>query len=262
MIQREIGLKAGTGLQSADASRDDLVVKHLGLAHTIASRYAHRGEQVADLRQAGMIGLLKAADRFDRQRGDAFTAYAYAKILGEIRRYFRDKCWTIRVPRKMQELRSAVESVRNTISATLGRNARNAEVAARLCVSEKEVLRAGDLSSAYRPLSLDAPIDSGGKPLSLLEGLGYADPGIEKAEIRRDVAIACATLSEHERVVVRLRFFEALPQRTIGKLFGKSQMYVSRLEKTAIKKLRCGYYGCAAGTHKLGCAATRRAASA
>src|SRR5579863_5571674 len=100
IVQRDLGFAAVTGPQSVDASRDDLVVKHLGLAHTIASRYANRGEEVADLRQAGMIGLLKAADRFDRQRGVAFTAYAYAKIVGEIRRHFRDKCWTIRVPRK------------------------------------------------------------------------------------------------------------------------------------------------------------------
>lgn len=233
--------------QPVAETRHELVVKHLGFAQSIASRYANRGEQAADVRQAGMIGLLKAADRFDRQRGVAFTTYAYVRIVGEIRRHFRDKCSTIRVPRKTRKLSLAIESLRGTASATLDRQLSNAEIASRLCVTEAAVLRAGDLSNAYRPLSLDAAIDVGGKPRSLLEVLGSADPNIEKVEIRSDVASACATLSDHERLVVRLRFFDELPQRTIGKIFGKSQMYVSRLEKTAINKLRCVYYGSAAG---------------
>jgi len=238
-------------MQPVNASRDDLVVKHLGLAQKVAGRYANRGEPVADLVQAGTIGLLKAANRFDRQRGVAFTTYAYANIVGEIRRHFRDKCWTIRVSRKTRELNFAIESLKHTPSATLDRQVSNAEIAELLSVTEKAVLRAGDLSSVYRPLSLDSAIDVGGKPLSLLDVLGNADPDIHRAEIRRDVAIACAALSDNERLVVRLRFFEGLPQRAIGKIFGKSQMYVSRLEKTAINKLRCGYFGSTPGARKL-----------
>jgi RNA polymerase sigma-B factor len=237
-------------LQPVEASRDDLVVSHLGLVRAIASRFANRSEPADDLRQAGMIGLLKAADHFDRQRGVAFSSYAYAKIAGEIRRHFRDKCWTIRVPRQTKELNLAIQSLRTNLPATLGRQLSYAEIASRLSVSEKTVHRASELSSMYRPLSLDATLDIGGKPLSVLEVLGNADPDIERAEVRRDISIACATLNDHERLVVRLRFFEDLPQQAIGKIIGKSQMYVSRVEKRAIEKLRRGYYGSTASEQK------------
>jgi RNA polymerase sigma-B factor len=237
------GMQDIGALQSVDVSRDDLVIDHLGLAGSIARRYAGRGEPEDDLRQVGTIGLVKAADQFDRLRGTKFVTYAYTKIRGEIQRHFRDKCWAIRVPRKTQELNFAVASLRNTLSATFGRQANNAEIATRLDVSATAVSNASEVSSAYRPLSLDAAIDNGGSSYTALELLGNADPEIESAAVRTDITVACSSLDEHERLLVRLRFFEDLTQQTIGGLLGKSQMYVSRLEKRTLEKLRCSLLG-------------------
>jgi len=179
------------------------VIQNLGLVRTIANRFAHRGECTEDLRQVGYIGLLKAADRFDRERGVAFATYGYLKITGEIRRYFRDKCWSIRIPRSVQEL-----------------------------------LQTSEIAGAHRPLSLDAVHSDGGKPLTLLDRLGNVDRDIECADARIDLVAACTTLSDHERSILRLRFFEELTQKAIGLSLGRSQMYVSRLEKRALNKLR------------------------
>jgi RNA polymerase sigma-B factor len=234
------------------SSRDDLVIRHLGLVQAIASRYANRGESVDDLRQVGYIGLLKAADRFDSERGLAFTTYGYAKIVGEIRRHFRDKCWAIRVPRKLQELTYAVERLKNALPESP--DITTAEIASRLSESEEAVRRAGDLSSVYRPLSLDAVLNHGGEPVTFLEIVGKVDPAIERAEARNDIAAACTTLSKHERAIVRLRFFEEMTQAAIGMILGKSQMYVSRVEKRALRKLR-GYNGFMAGDRALDCVA-------
>ena len=179
------------------------MIQNLGLVRTIANRFAHRGECTEDLRQVGYIGLLKAADRFDRGRGVAFATYGYLKIIGEIRRYFRDKCWSIRIPRNVQEL-----------------------------------LRTGEVPGAYRPLSLDAAFSDGGKPSTLLDVLGNVDRKIADVDARIDLAAACTTLSDHERSVLRLRFSEELTQKAVGHTLGRSQMYVSRLEKRALSKLR------------------------
>jgi RNA polymerase sigma-B factor len=179
------------------------VIQNLGLVRTIANRFAHRGECSEDLRQVGYIGLLKAADRFDQARGVAFATYGYLKIIGEIRRYFRDKCWSIRIPRNVQEL-----------------------------------LRTGEVPGAYRPLSLDAAFSDGGKPSTLLDVLGNVDRRIADVDARIDLAAACTTLSDHEQSVLRLRFSEELTQKAVGQTLGKSQMYISRLEKRALSKLR------------------------
>ncbi|HET9343956.1 MAG TPA: sigma-70 family RNA polymerase sigma factor [Candidatus Eremiobacteraceae bacterium] len=189
--------------QNDRAERDELVTQNLGLVRNIANRFANRGECTEDLRQVGYIGLLKAADRFDRRHGVAFATYGYVKIIGEIRRYFRDKCWSIRIPRKVQDL-----------------------------------LRSSDVPGPYRPLSLDASLSDGGKPLTLLDVLGNVDHGIEEAESRIDISAACTWLSQHERSILRLRFFDELTQKAIGRALGRSQMYVSRLEKRALSKLR------------------------
>lgn len=220
-------------------SRDDLVTRHLSLVKSIAGRFANRGEPVDDLRQVGYVGLIKAADRFDSARGVAFATYGYAKITGEIRRYFRDKCWAIRIPRKMQELKCAIDRLKETVPAD--RAPDSAEIGSMLSTSEEKVRRAGELSSVYRPLSLDAVVYSGGSPVTFLETLGSIDPDIERAEIHSDIVVACNALTDHERSIVRLRYYEEMTQTAIGAMLGKSQMYVSRVEKSALRKLRAGH---------------------
>ena len=133
----------------------------------------------------------------------AFATYGYVKIIGEIRRYFRDKCWSIRIPRNVQEL-----------------------------------LRTGEVPGAYRPLSLDAALSDGDKPSTLLDVLGNVDRHIADVDARIDLAAACTTLSDHEQSVLRMRFSEELTQKAVGQTLGKSQMYISRLEKRALGKLR------------------------
>lgn len=187
------------------------MIQNLGLVRTIANRFARRGERAEDLRQIGYIGLLKAADRFDRKRGVAFVRYGYLKIIGEIRHYFRDNCWSVRIPRNVQDL-----------------------------------LRTSEVAVACRPLSLDAAYSAGGKPFTLLDRLGNVDRDVEGADARIDLIAACTTLSDHERSILRLRFFEELTQKAIGLALGKSQMYVCRLEKRVLSKLRNGRNGVAA----------------
>jgi RNA polymerase sigma-B factor len=226
-------------LYQQTSARDELVAKHTGLVQSIANRFANRGEPVDDLRQVGFIGLLKAVDRFDDTRGVAFATYGYAKITGEIRRYFRDKCWTIRIPRKVLDLHRTVEGLKRTAPADAPMS--TAAMASTLERSESDVLRAEDLASICRPLSLDAALTSTGTPATLLEVLGTVDRDIEGVEIHTDIVAACKDLSEHERSIVRLRFFEEMTQTAIGAMLGKSQMYVSRVEKSALGKLRAGH---------------------
>jgi RNA polymerase sigma-B factor len=133
----------------------------------------------------------------------AFATYGYVKIIGEIRRYFRDKCWSIRIPRNVQES-----------------------------------LRTGEVPGAYRPLSLDAAFSDGGKSSTLLDVLGNADRHIEEVDVRIDLDAACTTLTAYEQSILRLRYFEERTQKAVGLTLGKSQMYISRLEKRALSKLR------------------------
>ena len=217
-------------------SRDRLVLAHLTLVRSVASRFADRGESANDLRQAGYVGLLKAAERFDADRGVTFATYGYAKIAGEIRRHLRDKCWAIRMPRLTHELHFAVNALKRDLPD--GSGPATSEIAHRLSVSEQAVRSAEVAAWACRPLSLDATVHAGGKPATLLDTVGSVDHSEERAQAHSDIVAACATLSSHERSVVRLRFFEELTQSAIGVILGKSQMYVSRLEKRAMGKLR------------------------
>jgi len=225
-------------LQTTSDPRADLVVANLGLVRSVAARFFNCGEPIDDLRQAGAIGLLKAAARFDDKRGVAFTTYARAKIEGEILHHRRDKCYAIRLPRRKQALAAQVEQLEHSLASADRGHVSDADIASRLGVSERAVRSARDLWNVGRPLSLDAVKEFGSKPMSDHKALGRVDPDIEGFESRMDVSAACATLEEHERVVVRLRFFEELTQRAIGKMIGKSQMYVCRVQKQAIDKLR------------------------
>jgi len=221
-----------------DDRRSELVVEHLGLVRSIAARFFNRGEPIDDLRQVGAIGLLKAADRFDDRCGVAFTTYAFAKIAGEIRHHCRDNSNTVRLPRKSQALALQIERLRDSLQSAARPHVKDSDIAAKLGVTEKAIRSASDLWNLGRPLSLDAVMAVGNKPLSDQKVLGSVDADIERFEVRTDVSNACETLDDHERLIVRLRFFEEMTQRAVGKIIGKSQMYVCRVEKQAIKKLR------------------------
>jgi RNA polymerase sigma-B factor len=221
------------------AAREALVERFLPLARQLARRYQHGGEQLDDLVQVASLGLLKAIDRFDPARETAFSSFAVPTILGELKRHFRDKGWSVRVPRDLQELTVRVDRVTEQLARELGRAPTLAEVAERTGHSEEQVLEAREAAGAYRAVSLDRPRDDDEEGEgSVGAAMGTEDPGFGVAEDAATVQRLMRVLSEREREVLRLRFAEDLTQSEIGVRVGVSQMHVSRLIRQAVAQLR------------------------
>ncbi len=221
------------------AAREQLVTRFLPLARQLARRYQRGGEQLDDLIQVASLGLLKAIDRFDPARETAFSSFAVPTILGELKRHFRDKGWSVRVPRDLQELAVKVDRVGDEMSRELGRAPTPAELAERTGTTLEQVLEAREASAAYRAVSLDRPRsedDEDGE--SYADAFGGEDPGFGLAEDAATVERLMRVLSEREREVLRLRFEEDLTQSEIGQRVGVSQMHVSRLIRQSIARLR------------------------
>ena len=220
------------------AARDAIVARFLPLARQLARRYAGAGEPLDDLIQVASLGLVKAVDRFDPERAVAFSSFAVPTILGELKRHFRDKGWSVRVPRDLQELALRLERVAEELSRELARAPTPAELAARLGVSEEDVLEAREAAHAYRAVSLDRPRteDEDAGP-NVADAMGGEDPGFGRAEDAATVDQLLRVLAPREREVLRLRFVEDLTQQEIGERIGVSQMHVSRLIRQAIARL-------------------------
>ena len=220
--------------------RDELAVVHLNLVRFLAVRFANRGEPLDDLVQVGTVGLLKAIDRFDLARGVEFTTYATPTIVGEIKRYFRDKGWAVKVPRRLQELNLAVNRASDKLSILLGRSPTVTELAEHLRAGEDEILEAQELGQAYNLLSLDSEIsgETDKKSQTLADTVGIADAGLELLEDRANLERAFRVLTGRERVIIYLRFYESVSQTEIAKRLNVSQMHVSRLQAKALEKLR------------------------
>lgn len=220
--------------------RDELVVSHLNLARYLAMRFAHRGEQIDDLVQVATLGLIKAIDRYDPTRGVEFTTYAAPTIIGEIKRYFRDKGWAVRVPRRQQELNLAVNREIERAALELGRSPTVADLAARLRVSEEDIIEAQELGQMYNLLSIDSELaaDHDAKASTLIDYLGREDPELSLLEDKANLERALRALDPRERVILYLRFYESVSQAEVAKRFGVSQMHVSRLQARALDKLK------------------------
>ncbi len=220
--------------------RDELVVVHLNLVRFLAVRFANRGEPLDDLVQVGTVGLLKAIDRFDLERGVEFTTYATPTIVGEIKRYFRDKGWAVKVPRRLQELNLAVNRASDKLAISLGRSPTVTELAEHLQAGEDEILEAQELGQAYNLLSLDSEVsgEADKKSQTLADTVGVADAGLELLEDRANLEQAFGVLTGRERVIIYLRFYESVSQTEIAKRLNVSQMHVSRLQAKALEKLR------------------------
>ncbi|HXR23117.1 MAG TPA: SigB/SigF/SigG family RNA polymerase sigma factor [Acidimicrobiales bacterium] len=217
--------------------RDELVAAHLGLAEYLARRFANRGEPLEDLVQVASLGLIKAVDRFDPERGVEFSTYATHTIVGELKRHFRDKGWAIRAPRRMQELYLQLGKVVGTLSQELGHSPTIAELAAEVEVSEEEVLEALEAGQAYRSASLDAPVgNEEGETLGA--HLGEEDLSLADVESRATLSPLLAQLPPRERLILHLRFFEGLTQSEIATRLNISQMHVSRLLARSVSELR------------------------
>lgn len=215
--------------------REQLVVRFMPLARSLAARYRRQTESFDDLVQVASVGLVKAIDGFDPDRGRPFTAYAVPTILGELRRHFRDHVWNVRLPRGLQELTMKVDDATARLTEELGRAPTATEVAERLGVSPEDVLEAIEAGHARRTLSLDAPrrSDEGSSPA--VETIGDREAGYDRVEA--DLASHAAGLDEREWEVLRLRFVDELTQREIGARLGVSQMQISRVSRRALWKL-------------------------
>ncbi|HWC11874.1 MAG TPA: RNA polymerase sigma factor SigF [Acidimicrobiales bacterium] len=219
------------------ALREELVTAHIGLAEYLARRFTNRGEPLDDLVQVASLGLLKAVDRFDPERGLEFSTYATPTIVGELKRHFRDKGWAVRVPRRVQELHLRLGSVVSVLSQEMGRSPTIGEIAQAASVSEEDVLEAIEAGHAYRFTSLDAPA-GGDDEGSLATQLGEEDQALIDSEHRVALSPLIARFPPRERTILHLRFFEGLTQSEIAGRLGISQMHVSRLLARSLAQLR------------------------
>ena len=217
-------------------ARDRLVEEMMPLVRSLANRYAGRGEPTEDLVQVGAIGLVKAIDRFELEKGVELSTYAVPTIVGEIRRHFRDRTWGVHVPRRLKELSMRLSRTRDDLSAELGRSPTVAELAEAVGVDEEEVIDALQASKAYAPRSLDQPHDDDepARPTGLAdEERGYA--ALERGSVVRQ---GLDTLDERERRIVVLRFLRGMSQSEIAAEIGISQMHVSRLLRKSLETMR------------------------
>jgi RNA polymerase sigma-B factor len=220
--------------------RDAIIERFLPLARQLAARYQRPEEPFDDVFQVACFGLVKAVDRFDADRGVAFSSYAVPTIMGEIKRHFRDRTWAVRVPRDLQDLALRVDRVAAELTRELGRTPSVEDVANAIGVEPENVLDAMQASSAYRATSLDTPRSGGDDETgdTLGDTLGMSDDEFARAEQRAVLHALLRSLTPRQREVVRLRFEEDLTQAAIGERIGVSQMHVSRVLRQAIARLR------------------------
>jgi RNA polymerase sigma-B factor len=234
LVLRNEGASEATQTQA----RESLVRLHLPLVEHLTRRFLNRGEHYDDLLQVGTIGLIKAIDRFDAERGVEFSTYATPTIVGEIKRHFRDKSWAIRVPRRLQELRAAISSTSAELTQDLGRSPTVAEIAGSIGVTEEEVIEGLESANAYSTLSLDASDSAEDSALSMLDTIGHDDEALEHVENRESLKPLLEELDPREKHILTLRFFRGMTQSQIAAEIGVSQMHVSRLLNKTLAQLR------------------------
>ncbi|MFJ8436719.1 SigB/SigF/SigG family RNA polymerase sigma factor [Kitasatospora sp. NPDC094019] len=220
--------------------RGTIIELNMPLVRFIAGRFRYRQEDMDDILQVGTVGLIKAVDGYDPGRGVEFVTYAIPTIAGEIKRFFRDTSWPVRVPRRMQECYLAVARGSDRLEQELGRLPHPQEIAEALDLDPEEVVEGLIAGRVYRPDSLDAlrEQDSDEPGSALLDRLGSCDPGIELAEFRTAVRPLLGRLPRREQMVLELRFWEDRTQSEIAERIGVSQMHVSRLLSTTLAHLR------------------------
>ena len=220
-------------------AREQLVMSHLNLVRFLANKFKNRGEPLDDLVQVGYLGLLKAIDRFDPDRGLEFTTYATPTILGEIKRHFRDKGWSVRVPRRLQELSAKVNQATDTLTTQFQRSPTIQEIADYLDASVDEVLEAMESSSAYSSVPLEGTGSSENDDApSVIDRYGSEDNELALTDDRLVIEEALKGFSPREREVIELRFLKGMTQIEIAEQLGISQVQVSRLLRRTLKKIQ------------------------
>jgi RNA polymerase sigma-B factor len=222
------------------AAREELVERFMPLARRLASRYAGGAESFEDLIQVASMALLKAVDRFDPGRETAFSTFAVPTIMGELKRHFRDRGWSVHVPRDVQERILKIERAQAELPAKLGHAPTVSEIAAALALDDEQVLEAMHAAQGHHAVSLDAssPLAEGEEPAPLGERIGEEDRGFEAVEYGATIAPTLKDVSERDRRVLHLRFVEDMTQSEIAEEVGVSQMHVSRILRTTLDRLR------------------------
>ena len=225
--------------EGSSEARDQLIVSHLNLVRFLASKFKNRGESLEDLVQVGTIGLIKAIDRFDPERGLEFTTYATPTIMGEIKRHFRDKGWSVRVPRRLQELSAKVNQATDELTNQLQRSPSVDEVAERVGASVDEVLEAMESSSAYSSVPLEGGSSSEDEEsASVIDHYVTEDADLAATDDRIVLEEAIADFSPREQEVIHMRFVEGLTQVEIAERLGVSQVQVSRLLRRTLRRIQ------------------------
>ncbi|GAA2326924.1 RNA polymerase sigma factor SigF [Dactylosporangium salmoneum] len=218
--------------------RGRLIELYLPLAEYLARRFRNRGEPLDDLVQVAVVRLIKSVDGFDPARGAAFTSYAIPMIAGELKRHFRDKGWDVRVPRRLQELRLEIAKVSGPLAQELGRSPTIADLAARLSVTEEEIIEGLEVTHAYRALSINAPAGGDEAGAELADLLGTTDRALEEVDDRESLRPLISRLPVREQRILAMRFRDNMSQSQIAQRLGISQMHVSRLLARALTFLR------------------------
>lgn len=223
-----------------DEAQTQLVMHYQYLVESIARKYSSNKSNYEDIRQVGMLGLLGAIRRFDSEFGRGFEAFAVPTIVGEIKRFLRDKTWDVHVPRRIKELGPRIKATVEALTTELQRSPTISEIAERLEVHDEDVLEAMEMGRSYQALSMDHSIesDSDGSTITLFDVVGAEDEEYEKTNKRMIVAEAMAVLTEREKQIIQFTYLDQLSQKEAGEKLGISQMHVSRLQRKAIKKLQ------------------------
>lgn len=221
-------------------AQTQLVLHYERLVHSIARKYSRGQSQHEDIVQAGMLGLLGAIRRYDPEQGRSFEAFAVPTIIGEIKRFLRDKTWAVHVPRRIKELGPKIKAAVEVLTTEFQRSPMVYEIAEYLDTDEELVLEAMEMGRSYQALSIDHTLDadSEGGTITLLDIIGEVDEGFEKTDQRMLVLDALDVLSERERQVIQYTYIDQMSQKDAGALLDISQMHVSRLQRKAIKKLQ------------------------
>lgn len=220
--------------------RTEIIERQEALVRSLARKFLRPSVQLEDLVQCGWIALIGAVDRFDPTHNTKFSTYAVHCMVGEIKRYFRDKTWSVKVPRYLQELSQSATAMEETLYRELGREPTIGEIATRLEVREEEILQAMEVGRAYQPANLDdRPLGADGQDAySLADTLGAPDTDLEGIVENAALTQALSTLDERRQWIIRQRFFQSRSQQEVADALGISQMHVSRLERSGLQKLK------------------------
>lgn len=223
-----------------EAVKEEFVKHYEGLVHSLARKYSYNRGNHEDLAQIGMIGLLISVERFDPDYGKTFEAFAIPTIIGEIKRFIRDKTWSVHVPRKIKELGPKINKAIDELTDELQRSPSMQEIADHIEVSEEEVIETMEMSRSYKALSVDYKheVDSDGGSVSILELISSNEDDYRKMDVHMLLETALPVLPEREQLILKYIFFDNLSQQEVGELLGISQMHVSRLQRRSLRKLR------------------------